>query len=122
MDFKVMKTFEFDSFRKAVTVVARCVNTGRMLAFTKGADSNIKTMLKPTGSDADHDAVVEQVYKDVENFSSQGLRTLVFAFREIQTSEENLNKVMQHGWDELEVEDVEVGLTILGATGVEDML
>jgi magnesium-transporting ATPase (P-type) len=59
MDFKVIKTFEFDSFRKAVTVVARCITTGRMLAFTKGADSSIKKLLKPAGSDADHDSVVD---------------------------------------------------------------
>jgi len=59
MDFKVIKTFDFDSERKAVTVVARCITTGRMLAFTKGADSSIKSMLKPVGSDAEHDKVVE---------------------------------------------------------------
>lgn len=29
---------------------------------------------------------------------------------------------MMQGWDELKVEDVEKGMTILGATGVEDLL
>ena len=56
-------------------------------------------------------------------FSSKGLRTLVFACREIEVgSEEKMQQVMQHGWDELKVEDVETGLTMLGATGVEDLL
>lgn len=91
MDFKVIKTFEFDSERKAVTVVARCITSGRMLAFTKGADSGIRKMLKPEGTDAAHDKKVTQIYNDVENFSSKGLRTLVFAFREIEVgSEEKL--------------------------------
>ena len=49
-------------------------------------------MLKAPGSDSEHDRVVESIKEDIESFAGNGLRTLLFAYREIEVySDEKLH-------------------------------
>jgi magnesium-transporting ATPase (P-type) len=118
--FQLLRVFEFDSDRKAMSVVVRDTATKKIYVFVKGADSSIKTMLKK--GDPAHDQVVKKVYEDVEVFAEQGLRTLTFAYRELNETTEWVSEIMLNGWDSLRSRDVESEMTICGATGVEDLL
>ena len=66
--------------------------------------------------------------KDIEQFARTGLRTLVFAYRDISTSRVSINdeNTNEEGeiidWDLVDVVDIERDLILLGATGVEDKL
>ena len=57
----MVKVFDFTSERKAMTVVARDIRSGKMMAFVKGADSSMMNMLKPEGQDPNHDKIVKKV-------------------------------------------------------------
>jgi len=52
---------------------------------------------------------------DLDDFAEQGLRTLVYGYKEMPDMDEN-------EIEELLVEDVETNITLLGVTGVEDLL
>ena len=65
--------------------------------------------------------------KDIEQFARKGLRTLVFAYRDISSrvsiNDENTNEEGETiDWDLVDVVDIERDLILLGATGVEDKL
>jgi magnesium-transporting ATPase (P-type) len=81
----------------------------KTLAFCKGADTSMKPHLVNL-TDQDKDSL-----DDLDNFANQGLRTLVYAYKELPnyTSEQI---------DSLRCEDLEKGFTLLGVTGVEDLL
>jgi phospholipid-translocating ATPase len=53
----------------------------------KGADSSLASMC------ASNDSHVSQVTRDIDNFSSKGLRTLAFAYKEI--SDETLSNIRE---------------------------
>lgn len=73
--YKLLKYFAFTSERKASSVVVRD-QEDRLFAFVKGADSSMKNFFK---ADADQTFIDEEV----EGFAAQGLRTLVFGYKEI---------------------------------------
>jgi len=78
---------------------------GRKFVYVKGADSSLFEMTK----------VKSQAHIDeVERLAALGLRTLVFGYKELIGSYPDLS--------DLTVEEVESDLTILGVTGVEDLL
>ena len=104
---KLLKTFEFSSDRKMMTVIVRIGS--KTLAFCKGADSSMEPRLTNlTTRD-------QTSLDDLDNFAAQGLRTLVYAYRE-------LPNYTQHQIEYLRNEDVEKDFTLLGVTGVEDLL
>jgi len=107
IDIEVLKTFEFSSDRKMMTVV--CKMNGKTYAFVKGADSSMEPRLINLD---DSDKVT---LDDLDDFAEQGLRTLVYGYKEMPD--------MTHKEvDDLEHTDVEKDLTLLGITGVEDLL
>lgn len=53
--------------------------------------------------------------QDINDFAGRGLRTLVFAYKE-------LDQINEMNWENVSCAEVESGLTLLGATGVEDLL
>ena len=72
--------------------------------FTKGADSSLLEMTsEPT----------DKLVEEVESLAAQGLRTLVFGYKELDSSIDTTN---------LSVEEAEKNLILLGVTGVEDLL
>ena len=91
----------------------------KILAFVKGADSSLKDM----ASKEQNQFVVDGIMQDVKKFAGKGLRTLVFGMKEISLApDQNIDKIIQEGWDNLKSKDVECDLTLLGVTGVEDLL
>jgi magnesium-transporting ATPase (P-type) len=43
--YTLLKVFDFDSDRKAMSVIVKCDRTGKFYCFVKGADSSIKRMV-----------------------------------------------------------------------------
>ena len=83
---------------------------GHLFIFSKGADSAILPLCADKESDK-YKSTVEHI----ERFAEQGMRTLAFAYRALtEISEVYIDSCLDC---ELERE-----LSLLGATGVEDML
>ena len=120
-EFELLRTFKFTSDRKAMSVVIKDPVTGKVYAFVKGADSSIfplckrteLTTIKESKSDQED---LEAVENSVESMASKGLRTLLFAMKELTDWDPSQDP------QDLLVEDIESNLTLLAATGVEDLL
>ena len=113
--YRILKRFNFTSERRMSSVLVRTPE-GRIFAYVKGSDDAITAILK---RDFARDVADAQILADINNFASKGLRTLVFAFKELDNV--NANNSGQ-GWDNIACEYVESDLTLLGVTGVEDVL
>lgn len=104
---KVLKTFEFSSDRKMMTVIVRI--GAKTLAFCKGADSSMEPRLINL-TDQNRASL-----DDLDDFADQGLRTLVYAYRELPNYSPDQIENLRN-------EDIEKDFTLLGVTGVEDLL
>jgi phospholipid-translocating ATPase len=122
-----LKVLEFNSTRKRMSVIVREPD-GRILMICKGADSVINQRLR-----RDHDArLKEQTQRDLEDFANAGLRTLCIAYRYLEEREyaewarihdEAAASIVDR--DDLideASEKIEINLTLLGATALEDKL
>ena len=122
--YKLLRFDEFTSKRKCVSVVVKRIQDDRFFAYVKGADSSLIKMSNPEVH------VSDQLKKDVEYFSNQGLRTMVFGYKELFIDLEQkkfLREVFMEDYDIAEFKDrqiteIESDLTLLGATGLEDLL
>ncbi|OMH79818.1 putative phospholipid-transporting ATPase 7 [Zancudomyces culisetae] len=133
--YSVLAVVEFSSNRKRMSVVYRCPD-GKIRLFCKGADMVILPRLK--GYNDRHTGTEETkwIYKCVDSslkaFSCEGLRTLVYAHREIEeedyeswakrfleasTSLKNRQQQIDAVANELEQE-----MELTGVTAVEDKL
>ncbi|SNX85013.1 related to DNF2 - Non-essential P-type ATPase [Melanopsichium pennsylvanicum] len=122
-----LKVLEFNSTRKRMSTIVREPD-GRILMITKGADSVIYQRLR-----ADHSEDLKQsTFHDLEAFANAGLRTLCIAYRYLDEAE---YMEWAHIHDEASAaltdrdeaideanEKIEVNLTLLGATALEDKL
>eukprot|EP00347_Sterkiella_histriomuscorum_P003081 403365663 len=81
------------------------------ILFIKGADGSIIPRLERCSK------VDKETLKSLEQFSEKGYRTLVFAQRKL-----NYEQVEQILNGQMNVEEIESSLTLLGVTGVEDLL
>ncbi|EJD08500.1 phospholipid-translocating P-type ATPase [Fomitiporia mediterranea MF3/22] len=125
--FALLKLLEFNSTRKRMSVIVRSVE-GRIILYTKGADSVIYARL---AADQDQELKVK-TQKDMEDFANGGLRTLCIAYRIL--SEEEYTEWARiydaaasavNDREELieqACEKIEHSLYILGATALEDKL
>jgi len=107
INIEVLKTFEFSSERKMMSVV--CMMNGKQYAFVKGAD----TSMEPRCINLDQGD--KMTLDDLDDFAEQGLRTLVYGYKEMPT-------MTPDQVEDLTMEDVECDMTMLGVTGVEDLL
>ena len=123
-EYEQIKLFEFTSERKAMSMVVKHpTKPGKAICFVKGADSSVFPMCKGYGNKQNLPGMemdnpnrnLAQVEKSVEAMAKQGLRTLLYGMKEIDWSE------ALDAFD-LQVEEVESDLTLLAATGVEDLL
>jgi phospholipid-translocating ATPase len=122
-----LKTLEFDSTRKRMSVVVRAPD-GRIVLYCKGADTVIYQRLA-----ADHDpALRAQTQAAMEAFANGGLRTLAIAQR-VLAEDEYVAWARAYDAAAAAVDDregalaraaaqVEHSLTLLGATALEDKL
>ncbi|KAF9042681.1 phospholipid-translocating P-type ATPase [Rhodocollybia butyracea] len=125
--YEVLKVLEFNSTRKRMSVVVRNPD-GRLVLYTKGADSVIYARLAK-----DHDPQLkERTSKDMEMFANGGLRTLCIAYRPLEEEEyltwsktyDDATNAIENRDEEIDKanELIEHSLQILGATALEDKL
>jgi len=118
----------FTSERSRMSVIVRSPS-GKIYLYLKGADSVVPGLLKKSHTNR---ARLEKTLNDVDQFSRQGLRTLLLAYKsmteeEFKTFWKDYNEAnnLIEGRAEA-VEDVlsciERDLTLVGATGIEDTL
>ena len=117
-------TIEFDNIRRMMSVLVQ--HDGKYLIYSKGADESV---LKKLNIDQEF-CYITQIQKKFNDFSTQGLRTLCMAYREVSQAEVVLleSALGQSGTkagEEL-LEDIrsklENNLQLLGCSAVRDKL
>ncbi|GAO48796.1 phospholipid-translocating P-type ATPase [Saitoella complicata NRRL Y-17804] len=124
-EYEVLNINEFNSTRKRMSAVLRCPD-GKIRLYIKGADTVINDRLGPN-----------QVFKEIteqhmEEYATEGLRTLCLAMREVPESEylswardyDKAATSLDNRAEKLEAaaERIEKDLFLLGATAIEDRL
>lgn len=92
-----------------MSVIVKNEQDGKHYAYVKGADSSVFPMCTATSKD-----IVDRSEKHVEDMAMKGLRTLCYGMKEFDLA----------GRDPMDVEvsEIEKDLSLLAATGVEDLL
>ena len=127
-EYRTLKFFDFTSARKMMTRIVQNVKTEQVFVMCKGADSAILSRCIPRKClqeklgvrsvkdqgmfemlDSEEQAIVDRI----EEFASQGFRTLTFALKELESA--NIDGIYTQ-------EDIESCLSLQGATCVEDLL
>lgn len=126
LEYELLAVLEFNSTRKRMSTIFRCPD-GKVRCYCKGADTVIMERLRP------NNPAVEITLQHLEDYATEGLRTLCLAMREIPEQEfqqwwqifdkanttvsgsraENIDKA---------AELIERDLILLGATAIEDKL
>ncbi|KAK9461047.1 uncharacterized protein V1516DRAFT_674868 [Lipomyces oligophaga] len=124
-EFELLNICEFNSTRKRMSTIFRCPD-GRIRLYCKGADTVILERLSPSNP------YVEATLQHLEEYASEGLRTLCLAMRAISESEyaewsaiyNRAATSMKNRSEELDkaAELIEKDLYLLGATAIEDKL
>lgn len=125
----VLGLHEFDSVRKRMSVVIRFPN-GAVKVLVKGADTSMFSILANGTEMGDHITNVTQ--RHLSEYSSQGLRTLVVAARDLTDTELETWQCRYEGASTSLTDRVvklrqtaaliESNLKLLGATAIEDKL
>ena len=124
--YELLAVLEFNSTRKRMSTIFRCPD-GKIRCYCKGADTVI---LERLGKD---NPIVEPTLQHLEEYATEGLRTLCLAMREIPEHEfqqwfkifEKANTTVSgNRADELDkaAEIIEHDFHLLGATAIEDKL
>ena len=130
--YEVVHQVAFTSDRRMMSVIVRltrkgadAVSDGRIVVYTKGADSSVIPL-------CDQTAVVRHTQWAVEIFADKGLRTLCLARREWSVAEwAAFESRIKKASEDLESRDakvaeidaeIETNMTLLGCTAVEDKL
>ncbi|CAG9461573.1 unnamed protein product [Pedinophyceae sp. YPF-701] len=126
--YEIVALLEFNSTRKRMSVIARREGDGRLLLFTKGADSVIYERL----SSKVKQTVAAATREHLQEYGEAGLRTLCLAYAEIpqarfdkwwktymaaRTSIVGREEKLMEAYD-----DIETDLVLLGCTAIEDKL
>lgn len=122
--YTALAELEFNSDRKRMSMIFRCPD-GKIRMFTKGADTIMLTLLEK-GVD------LNTIQAHIDQFATEGLRTLVFAYKEFSTSEFNAwFERFQEARNSVENRDektakisaeIEQDLIYVATTAVEDKL
>ncbi|ROT40490.1 phospholipid-transporting ATPase [Sodiomyces alkalinus F11] len=124
--YELLAVCEFNSTRKRMSTIYRCPD-GKIRVYCKGADTVILERLN------DNNPHVESTLRHLEEYASEGLRTLCLAMREVSEQEfqewyqifDAASTTLGGGRaDELEkaAELIEHDFFLLGATAIEDRL
>ncbi|KAL8651907.1 MAG: hypothetical protein Q9210_002997 [Variospora velana] len=125
-EYELLAVCEFNSTRKRMSTIYRCPD-GKLRCYCKGADTVI---LERLGKD---NPIVDATLQHLEEYATEGLRTLCLAMREIpedefqqwwQIYEKASTTVSGNRAEELDkaAELIEHDFTLLGATAIEDKL
>lgn len=127
VSFEILNVLEFNSDRKRMSVIVRHPD-GSIVLYCKGADDIIFDLL----SSSQPQGVAHVTRGHLQEYASEGLRTLTTAMRKL-TNEEYEQWHQLYRQAELSMEGraakiakvsaiIEVELTLLGATAIEDRL
>ncbi|KAL9106831.1 MAG: hypothetical protein Q9227_008164 [Pyrenula ochraceoflavens] len=125
-EYELLAVCEFNSTRKRMSTIFRCPD-GKIRCFCKGADTVILERLNKDNP------IVDVTLQHLEDYATEGLRTLCLAMREIpegefrewqQIFDKAATTVGGSRADELEkaAELIEHDFYLLGATAIEDRL
>ena len=125
-EYELLAVCEFNSTRKRMSAIFRCPD-GKIRCYCKGADTVILERLNPNNPH------VEVTLQHLEEYASEGLRTLCLAMREIpeqefqewwQVFDKAQTTVSGSRAEELDkaAEILEHDFYLLGATAIEDRL
>ncbi|CAR25220.1 aminophospholipid-translocating P4-type ATPase DNF1 [Lachancea thermotolerans CBS 6340] len=135
-EFEILNILEFNSTRKRMSCIIKLQGTApgsqpRALLICKGADSVIYSRLKRTGG-ANEETLLEKTALHLEQYATEGLRTLCIGQRELSWKEyEEWNRQYEiaaasltEREEEMEkvADSIERNLTLLGGTAIEDRL
>ncbi|CAM0137054.1 unnamed protein product [Umbelopsis sp. WA50703] len=125
MEFQILNVCEFNSTRKRMSAVVRGPD-GKIKLYCKGADTVILERL------AESNPFVEPTLLHLEEYATEGLRTLCVAMREIPEDEyarwsqiyDKAATTLVNRSEELDraAEMIEQDMFLLGATAIEDKL
>ncbi len=125
--YHILDTIEFSTKRKCMSIIIRLPNN-TIFIFCKGADSVIRSKLRLGLSDNERIAC----FNHVDEFATEGLRTLVFGYRFIDNEEylhwkktyEDATTSLINRQERIEAaaELIERDLELSGATAIEDKL
>ncbi|KAG5418625.1 DNF1 [Candida metapsilosis] len=133
-EYQVLNTLEFNSTRKRMSCIIKIPGTGpddepKALLICKGADSIIYDRLSKVDNDPN---MLEATAKHLEEYATEGLRTLCIAERELTWSQyTEWNKrhqvaasALEHREEKMEAvaDSIERELILLGGTAIEDRL
>ncbi|KAM5180148.1 phospholipid-transporting ATPase IB isoform 1-T1 [Mantella aurantiaca] len=123
--FELLNVLEFSSNRKRMSVIVR-TPSGNLRLYCKGADNVIFERLSRESQ------YMEQTLNHLEQFASEGLRTLCIAYTDLDESEykewlkfhSEASVVLKDRAQKVEecYELIEKNLMLLGATAIEDQL
>ncbi|PWN97017.1 putative P-type ATPase [Tilletiopsis washingtonensis] len=124
-EYEILNVCEFNSTRKRMSTVVRCPD-GKIKLYCKGADTVIMERLSST------QPFTEQTNIHLEDYATDGLRTLCVAMREIPEQEyrqwariydQAASTIVNRG-EALDkaAEVIERSMFLLGATAIEDKL
>ena len=126
--FELLHIADFDNNRKRMSVVVREPDTGEITCYTKGADTTVMAVLNRSSDGL----LLQKTQKALDDFASDGLRTLVLAYKKMSeeewaawaadyhkasTSMDDRDEQIAKCHDELEQ-----NLTLAGVTAIEDKL
>lgn len=124
--YELLNICEFNSTRKRMSAIFRCPD-GTIKLFCKGADTVIMERLGK-----DYNPYVEATVRHLEDYASDGLRTLCLAMKDVSEEEYvEWSKIYNAAATTLEnraeklddaAEKIEQDLFLLGATAIEDKL
>ncbi|KAL2422007.1 Phospholipid-transporting ATPase DRS2 [Exophiala dermatitidis] len=126
LEYELLAVCEFNSTRKRMSTIFRCPD-GKIRIYCKGADTVILERL------AKENPIVDVTLQHLEDYATDGLRTLCLAMREIpeqeyqewrQIFDKAATTVSGNRGEELDkaAELIEQNLFLLGATAIEDRL
>ncbi|KAJ3414832.1 hypothetical protein HDV05_005989 [Chytridiales sp. JEL 0842] len=125
-EYEVLNVCEFNSTRKRMSSLIRCPD-GKIKLYIKGADTVIQERLAKEGN-----PYVEPTWALLEEYASEGLRTLCIAYRDVSDEEyaewskiyDAAATTINNRQEMLDkaAEIIEKDLILLGATAIEDKL
>ncbi|KAJ3098718.1 hypothetical protein HDU97_003777 [Phlyctochytrium planicorne] len=130
--YQILHTIEFSSSRKRMSIIYEFPD-GRIMLLCKGADSVILERLRDPAVLSEQEIdVIERTIDHLAEFASEGLRTLLYASRELSAEEyqawserwEHASMALTNRAELMEevAEEIEQDLQLLGATAIEDRL
>uniref|UniRef100_A0A8C1SQ96 Phospholipid-transporting ATPase n=1 Tax=Cyprinus carpio TaxID=7962 RepID=A0A8C1SQ96_CYPCA len=122
-EYKLLHVLNFDPVRRRMSVIVQ-TKSGETLLFCKGADSSIFPRVKPEE--------VDRIRMHVERNATEGYRTLCVAYKQLSAEEyavadtglREARLALQDREEKLVAmyNQVEMGMSLIGATAVEDRL